>query len=139
MANTNYGTLLQSSDMAETPVFTTIGQARSQGFPAIITEALEMTNHSSGGFKEFIPSGLQAVDEFEAEYNFTPAVLAAFYDDMAARTKRDYKIVNNDDLSDFTFSAYIKSIKIGDADAQNPDVITGKIGFRPTGAIGGMV
>jgi hypothetical protein len=135
----NYGTKLKSSDMAMSPTFTEIGEAQTQSFPKIVTDSIEYTNHSSGSVRQKMPSGLQSMDEFTAKYNMTAAVLGAMYDDLVAGTIRDYKIENTGDLADFTFSAFVKGLKPGNADAQTPDILSVEITFRPTGAIGGMV
>jgi hypothetical protein len=128
MANTtNYGTLLKKAT-------TSIGQLVSIDPPEYSNPAVESTNHSSGGVRQFISGKLREMSEFKATINYDMANIATLVTDLVAGTAAAYSIVYPDNSSQ-RFSAFPTAIKPLTADAQKPDVHKAEITFRPTDSL----
>lgn len=124
---TNYGALLKKST-------TVIGEVVSLDFPELTNEALESTNHSSGGYKSYISGKLIELTEFSATVNFTS--ISGIMTDLVAGTEGSYGIYFPDvDTTTFTFGAYVVGFKPETADATKPDVLKATVRFRPTGTV----
>lgn len=128
-------TTTATSDYGATYTFngSSIGACKVIGYPEVSTEAIETTNHAGGGVREFIPSGLLQIGEFTLE------VLDASGVTTTLDTAIDNKTVANSVLSNgvetWTFSSFILSYKIEDADATSPDADRLTVVVKPTGAI----
>lgn len=130
MTDTNYGILLKRETVL-------LGEITNLGLPPISTEALEKTNHSSGGVREYIPSGLKEVGEFAFDLNITQASMNTILVDIDNGTISEYTIEYPADLSlsDWVFNAFPITYAAGDADAQAPGVLSANVGFRATGNV----
>ena len=126
-AVTNYGTLLKKDT-------TVLGEVVSIEPPELMNEAVEATNHSSGGWREFISGGLNELGEFTATVNFTSGVtISGFEADVIAGTVDSYSLTFPN-TAVWSFDALPTSFKPDTADAQTPDALTATITLRPTGA-----
>jgi hypothetical protein len=124
-AVSNYGTLLKKATV-------TIGEITVLDPPELSNAAVEVTNHSSGGWREFIPGGLKALSPFTAEVNFTNAVtVSGMMSDTVAGTVAAYSIVFPESTT-WAFNAFPTSFKPGSADAQSPDALSATVTFQPT-------
>jgi predicted secreted protein len=134
-AKSNYGTLLKVGDGQEVETFASIGEVVNIDPPELINEAVEATNHGSGGWKEFVSGGLKELTEFTTTVNFVDAAVTALYNDLVAGTEKNYQIVFPDDGSTtWTFAALVVGIKPMSVDAASPEALQAEIKFRPTGA-----
>lgn len=126
VAVTNYGTLLKKAT-------TVLGEVVSINPPKLTNATVEATNHSSGGWREFVSSMLRELEEFTAVVNFTPAVMVSgIVIDLQAGTKASYSITFPD-TSVWTSDCYVTGFAPETADAQNPDALKAEVTFRPTG------
>jgi hypothetical protein len=133
MGETNFGTLIKKEIGA---VYTVIGEVVNIEPPEYLAEAIESTNHSSGGDKEFISGGLRELGEFKATINFDKAVISGFYNDIKAGTVGKYSIDFPDTGSTkWKFDALVISLKPSAADAQSPEALQAEVGFQPTGGL----
>lgn len=130
MTDTNYGILLNKDAVL-------FGEVTNLGIPELMVEAIEKTNHSSGGVREFISSKLKEVGEFTFTVNATQAVVDDVNDDLDDGTISTFHIQYPADLAmnDFFFSAFPTSLAMQDADAQSPGVLVADVTLRPTGAV----
>jgi hypothetical protein len=131
-ANTDYGTILGKID--STSAYPALGEVVLIDAPELINAAVEATNHSSGGHREFIPSGLQEMSEFKATINAVAADVAKLVTDLQAGTKAAYQISFPNGHKE-KFSALVTGIKPLTADAQTPDVQKIEATFRPTDSL----
>ena len=129
MAVTNYGILLKKST-------TLVGELTNLSFPTISTPAVETTNHSSAGVREFISGALTELGEFTVTINAVQAALDTLETDRRAGTVAGYTIEYTQSaggLDDWDFSAIVTEIAVQDADSMSPDVISVDVTFRPSG------
>jgi hypothetical protein len=75
-ATTNYATFLQLQDTALT--YNTVGELVSIDPPEYSNPAIEATNHSSSGVREYIASMLMEMAPFKATLNYVSADVAPF-------------------------------------------------------------
>ena len=135
LAESNYGTLLKIGDGGTPETFAVIGEVVTLDPPELVNEAVEASNHSSGGWREFISSGLKELTEFTATINFVDADMSALYNLAVAGTVKNYRIEFPDDGSTtWTFAALVTNVKPLAADAGSPEALQAEIKFRPTGA-----
>lgn len=111
-ATTNYGSTFTFNA-------TTIGKCIVIGFPEFATAEADTTNHSSGGFGESIPNGLIRIGDLSMEVLNEAGVYLALRTLMVNKTVATAIIANGVDT--ITGSAWVKSVKLEDADAQSPD------------------
>lgn len=130
MTNTNYGILLKKAAVL-------VGEVTNLGFPELIQEAIEKTNHSSAGVREFVSSQLKEVAEFVVSINAVQAGLTILEADLSAGTTATYNIEYSADLDllNWAFTAFPTNIALQDADAQTPGVMSYDVTFRPTGDV----
>lgn len=124
---TNYGTLLKKSS-------TSIGELVTIDPPEYSNPAVESTNHSSGGVRQFVSSKLREMSEFKATINYVIADIATLVTDLVAGTKASYTILYPDNTSQ-RFSAIPTAIKPLTADATKPDTLKAEITFRPSDSL----
>jgi hypothetical protein len=130
-ARSNYGTRLKVGS----PYSADVGELVSLDAPELLAEAVEATNQSSNGWKEYVGGGLKELSEFTATINFTDAYVPTIYADLAAGTVKSYQVQFPDDGSTkWTFNAIITGIKPLSVDAQSPETLQAEIKFQPTGA-----
>lgn len=124
---TNLGTLLKKATVV-------LGEVVSIDPPELMNESIEATNHSSSGWREFIPGGLKELSEFSADVNFTNGVtVSGMLADLQAGTKASYSMTFPN-TAVWTFDAYVTKFKPNTADAQSPEVLKATVTLRPTGA-----
>lgn len=124
---TNYGTLLKKAT-------TSIGELVSIDPPEYSNPAVESTNHSSGGVRQFISGKLREMSEFKATINYDIANIALLVTDLVAGTKAAYTILYPDNSSQ-RFQAIPTAIKPLPADATKPEVLKAEITFRPSDSL----
>jgi hypothetical protein len=126
---------MATSDYGATYTFnsSSIGELLNVDYPEVATDAVETTNHGSGGVREYIPSGLLGVGQF------TLLILAASGTLGTLDTAIDNKTVANSVIANgvdtLTFSSFIVSYQLESADAQSPDADRITVVVQPTGAI----
>lgn len=121
---TNYGTILSDSDGA-------IGEVVSIDPPEFMNPAIERTNHSSAGKRQYESSGLQEMAEFKCVINYVVADIATIVTDLKAGTKKAYTITYPNAHRQL-FSAIATAIKPQPADATKPETLKAEITFQPT-------
>ena len=126
-STTNYGTLLKKGS-------TSIGELVTVGPPEYSNPAVESTNHSSGGVRQFISGKLREMGEFKATINYDMANIATLVTDLVAGTKAAYTILYPDNSSQ-RFQAIPVAIKPLTADASKPEVLKAEITFRPSDSL----
>lgn len=124
---TNYGTLLKKAS-------TSIGELVSIDPPEYSNPAVESTNHSSGGVRQFISGKLREMSEFKATINYDIANIALVVTDLVAGKKDAYTILYPDNSSQ-RFQAIPVAIKPLTADATKPEVHKAEITFRPSDSL----
>jgi hypothetical protein len=135
-AKSNYGVLLKKGDGATpTEAFTAIGQVVSIDPPEFIAEVVESTNHNSGGYKEFVSSGLKELTEFSAIINFISADVTVFTGLITSGVATNFQLTfPTATPTVWNFSAIVKKVKPMTADAQSPEAMQAEITFQPSGA-----
>lgn len=111
-AVTNYGSTFTFNGSS-------IGKCIIVGFPEVVMDDAETTNHSSGGYAESIPSGLVRVGDLTLSVLDETGVFAAIRLLMTNKTVATAVIGNG--LDTLTGSGWIRSVKVEDADATDPD------------------
>lgn len=133
-AKTNYGTVLKVGDGGSPETFSVIGEIVSMDPPELVHEAVEVTNQSSGGWREFVPGGLKELSEFTVTVNFTEDTITSLYTDVVSGTQRNYQIAFPDDgATTWAFAALVVSVKPLSVDAASPEALQAEVKFRPTG------
>lgn len=127
-ANTNYGVVLADSDGV-------IGEVVSLDPPEYNNPAVEATNHSSGGRREFVSGGLREMAEFKATLNYVKANIAKMVTKLEAGTKATYTITFPGSQGYEAFSALVTAIKPLTADATKPETLKAEITFRPSDSL----
>lgn len=132
MASKSYGTLLNKGS-------TLVGEIISIAPPEIKAEKAETTNHSSGGWRTYIPAGLKELGEFELTLNATGSMVSGLYTDITAETVSTYTVVyptvTSGSLTNWSFSAFPTSVKIQEAKAEKPDSMQVKVKFQASGSL----
>ena len=113
-----FGTLLQLSDGASPPAYTTVAQLTNITGPTMESEQLDVSSHdSTGGYREFVP-GISNPGTVSIEGNFDPAgathmnASGGLLYIFEQKTVNDWKIVWPDTGStEWTFSASIVSFE----------------------------
>lgn len=121
---TNYGTILSDSDGK-------IGDVVSIDPPEFMNPAIESTNHSSGGKRAYVSSGLQEMAEFKCVINYEVADIASIVTDLKAGTKKPYTITYPNAHKQ-TFNAIATALKPQPADAMKPETLKAEITFQPS-------
>lgn len=131
-AQTNYATILGKLDSAA--AYPAIGEVVNLDPPEFLNAAVEATNHSSGGVREFISGGLKEMSEFKATINYVSADAAVLITALTGGTKGQYQILFPNSMK-MQFSALVTGFKPLTADAQNPDVLKAEVTFRPSDSL----
>lgn len=125
-----FGVALQRSDMATTPVFTSIANVTSVSGPEIERETYDVTAHDSeDGWREFI-GGLKDGGEVSLEVNYDPRKhddLVADFEDTEAR---DYKLVFPGTLGSWQIKAFLTGFS---SEEPVDDKMSGELTFKVTG------
>lgn len=128
--STNFGVTLKKGAVS-------VADLTNIDFPKVSTGAIESTNHSSGGYREYIPDGLIEVETFSVTAIGTKAVYTAIKADIDAGTTATYKLdfTVASGITDWSFSCFPVSIEITTADAQSPDIVEFNVEMRPTSTL----
>ncbi|MBA9002009.1 phage tail tube protein [Thermomonospora cellulosilytica] len=94
MAGINaFGTELQRSDMAPTPVFTALANVTSIEGPGLSRETIDVTAHDSPDAWMEFRGGLKDGGELSLEVNYDPAEHDVLVADLDDDEPRDYRLV----------------------------------------------
>lgn len=128
-------TTTATTDYGATYTFngSSIGPCKVIAFPEVTTEAVETTNHAGGGVREFIPSGLLQVGEFQLEILAAAGLLGTLDTAMDNKTVANSVLANGVDT--MTFSSFILGYQVLEADATSPDADRIQVTVKPTGGI----
>lgn len=128
-----HGTQLKVGDGADPEVFTTIAEVKDISGPPQTMDTEEVTNHDSGGWKEYIPTLLDA-GEVTFDVNYTgDTSQTSLRTDQQARTLRTWNIVIPFDTPEtLEFSGYITNFSYNFPVA---GVASGSLTIKVTGAI----
>lgn len=126
MAESNYGATFTKGSQP-------IGDCIVLDFPEIKMDAVESTNHASGGNREFIPSMLYGLGEITLSVIVASGVIDGMFTELAGGTISSCVITNS--VDSMTFDGFYTSIKPEAADAQKPDVDKVTVVLQPTGDI----
>jgi hypothetical protein len=131
-----YGTLLKRGDGASPETFTTLAGVTNINPPQLTSDALDVTDHSSGGYKKFI-QGLKDGGEVSVDINYDPAETtqkasgSGLLADWQAGTVRNWKIsFPVSPTVDWTFAAFVKDFK---AKANVTDKLQATVTFKVSG------
>lgn len=93
-ARSSHGTQLKIGDGGSpTENFTTIAEVKDISGPSISLNTEDVTNHDSGGWKEFIPTLLESEEvTFEVNY-YNAATQAALETALNTRATKNFRIV----------------------------------------------
>ena len=132
-AISNFGTKLQIETATDT--WTTIAEVRVIPAPQDTQDDIEVTHHSSDGYREYKPSGLKDQGELAVQINSVPSdsTQSTLWTLYASGDLSKYRIVRPNGIVE-TFNAYIKSMVSNDADAQSPEAVMDTVTFRLSGA-----
>jgi predicted secreted protein len=127
------GTKFQRSNMAATPVFTSIAEINSIDGPNKSRSTIDVTSlDSDGGYKEFITSFRDA-GEIQLDMNFTPDGFNALNDDFESEELVDYRIVlPNTAETTFDFSGIVTSLGMS---VPMEDKVTTKVTIKISGPV----
>jgi hypothetical protein len=129
MSFTNYGISIKKGAVAIADVVTV-------AFPELSMEEIDVTSHSSGGYKEYIPNGVIDPGEVAVTCNYSYTAFASFVTDMEAGTTSTYTLVfSGDNNGEFTFDAWVKGLSMEDMDATDPAAAQFTVTLRPTGEV----
>lgn len=88
-----FGTQLERSDMAATPVFTAIANVTSIKGPELSRDTIDVTAHNSAeAWREFV-GALKDAGEVSLDVNYDPASHDTLIADFDDADPRDYKLV----------------------------------------------
>lgn len=132
MANKDFGTLLKKG-------VTNIGEITNVSIPEYTAEMGEVTNHSSGGVRQFMPLGLKSLQPFEVTVIATGSLVSSLYADMGSELVTSYTIAypttTSGSLTNWSFLAFPVSVKVSDAKADAPNAAILTIKFQPSGSL----
>jgi predicted secreted protein len=140
-AVSSFGTLLKiGNGGTPTETFTTIAEVRDISGPAFSVGTEDVTNHDSSGWREFIPTIIEA-GEVTFDVNFKGDATQGFasgslYDDMIDKTKRNFQIVLPSGVGSANdtgaFAAYVTGFELS---APVEGVLSASITLMITGAV----
>ena len=111
-AVSNYGSLFTFNGAS-------VGKCIVTGFPEVVMDDAETTNHSGSGYAESIPTGLVRVGDLTLSVLDESGVYTALRLLQTNKTIATAVITNGIDT--LTGSGWIRSVKLEDADATDPD------------------
>ena len=140
-ALSSFGTFLKiGNGGTPTETFTTIAEVRDISGPAFALGTEDVTNHDSAGWREHIPTIIEA-GQVTFDLNFKGDATQGFgsgslYDDMVDKTKRNFQIVlpsgvgaTNDTGA---FAAYVTGFELS---APVEGVLSASVTLQITGAV----
>lgn len=134
-AISSHGTLLKIGDGQGSESFTTIAEVLDITGPSYELATEEVTNHDSGGWREYVPTLLDGGElTFDINY-YSATTQDQLETDMLAKTKRNFKIVfplpaSGTDTR--AFAAYVTGVEV---QAPVEGVLKMSLTLRTTGAI----
>lgn len=140
-ALSSFGTLLKIGNGATpTETFTTIAEVRDISGPSFAVGTEDVTNHDSSGWREHIPTIIEA-GQVTFDVNFKGDATQGFgsgslYDDMIGKKKRNFQIVlpsgvgASNDIG--SFAAYVTGFELA---APVEGVLSASITLQITGAV----
>lgn len=140
-ALSSFGTLLKiGNGGSPTETFTTIAEVRDISGPAFAVGTEDVTNHDSSGWREHIPTIIEA-GQVTFDINFKGDATQGFatgslYDDMVDKTKRNFQIVlpsgvgATNDIG--AFAAYVTGFELS---APVEGVLSASVTLQITGAV----
>lgn len=105
-----FGTILARSDMAATPVFTTLAGISNISGPGVSREVLDVTAHDSPDQYREKRGGVKDPGEVSVDVNYQPAVHDVWIDDLDDEDPRDYKVTWPDGTV-WAFAAYLTNFE----------------------------
>ncbi|MCM2580444.1 phage tail tube protein [Streptomyces meridianus] len=125
-----YGTQLERSDMAATPVFTAIANVTSINPPSMERETQDVTAHDSpDAWREFI-GGLKDGGEVSIDVNYDPREHDDLIVDFGDAAPRDYKVVWPGTLGSWEFKALLTGFE---PEAPHDDKLAASLTFKVSG------
>lgn len=139
-ALSSFGTLLKIGNGGSPETFTTIAEVRDISGPSFALATEDVTNHDSAGWREHIPTIIEA-GEVSFDLNFKGDATQGFgsgslYDDMVDKTKRNFQIVlpsgvgSSNDIG--SFAAYVTGFELS---APVEGVLSASVTLMITGAV----
>lgn len=115
-----------------TSAWVTVGGTKDLSFPNDTTEAVETTsNDTTDGYRTYIPSLLQGLEEQEYEFNFRASQWSTLQGIKGNRSILEWRIViMNPQQTYMQFCAFISAIT---AEIPMEDLILGTLSLQPTG------
>jgi predicted secreted protein len=107
-----HGTFLKIGDGGGTEVFTTVAEVNKLKGPMLKLNTIDVTNHSSGGWKEFI-AGLLEAGDVTFTINFQPqqathSNTSGLLRDLRTKVKRNFQLVLPDaGVTTWAFTALV--------------------------------
>ena len=129
----DYGAILASGSVAAGTYVNVAGVIKIAP-PAIKNEKVESTNHSSGGKKQFISSGLTEIADFKVNLSADKTILGNFATNVQSGSAYFYRITFPNSAS-WVFPSLLTALEQGEADAQNPKLMTADVTFSPSGSL----
>lgn len=133
-AKSNYGTKISVKASGNT--FSEIEGVNNIPAIELEQEKIEVTHHASGGFREYIPSGLADPGDysFEMRVDRADTVQQTLYTAYKAGTKLTFQILYPNGFGQ-QFDAYVNGFTYNEADATNPDGINATVSLAISGEV----
>ena len=126
MADSNYGTLITVAGIT--------GVVTSVSAPKISVGSIEKTNHSSGGWREYIADNLKGGGSFSVSMEVSGALVADVWDVWSAA--EPVAIVFTEQACPaWSFDGLLTTFDLGTADASKPNEEIVILTIQPTGEI----
>jgi predicted secreted protein len=129
------GTLIARGNGASPETYDTLLKARNIQGPGQTVDFVDVTSHSSSGYREVLPSFKNSGEcSFELLYDSADLEHAGVFDDYEAKTLRKWKITYTDTGAEIhTFSAYVSNISLA---ASIDDAVILSVSLKLTTAVG---
>lgn len=129
MADTTFGVILKKDGAS-------FGSITKLVPPSFESGKVDVTNHGSGNFSEFIPTKLVSLGEMEIECFAASAMYLSCVSEMKLGTVSSWGIeFPGSVIPPLQFSGFLTSLKLSDYVADSPDVQKFMLKIQPTGAI----
>ncbi len=129
MAETTFGVILKKGG-------TSFGSITKLTPPSFESGKVDVTNHSSGNFSEFMPTKLISVGEMEIECFSNSATYLSCVSEMGAGTVSAWSIeFPGNAIPPLQFNGFLTSLKLSDYVAESPDVQKFMLKIQPAGSI----
>lgn len=138
-AISDYACILQMGDGATPENFTAIAGVVVVPPPGIDNPAIEGTEHSSGGYREFVSGKLKELPEMNFDIDFLPTAAThnastGLVSVIVAGTVKNFRFIYPNLTSTiWSFSALVTKILPASADARSPKALSATVTLRPSG------